>query len=111
MTLLKFSILVNREFYSLIPLFFSKSFVFATVKLDFFFHFRRNKRNVMGAAYKIVMQMGHGAHRVSFAELQAYKRAYDSLVEGGLEDPFCPSTVLEQATTNPGRVAVTLSAE
>lgn len=111
MTLLKFSILVNREFCSLIPFLFSKSLSLATVKLEFFFRFRRNKRNVMGAAYKIVMQMGNGAHRVSFAELQAYKRAYDSLVEGGLEDPFCPSTVLEQATTNPGRVAVTLSAE
>ena len=111
MTLLKFSILVNREFCSLIPFLFSKSLSLAAVKLEFFFRFRRNKCNVMGAAYKIVMQLGNGAHRVSFAELQAYKRAYDSLVEGGLEDPFCPSTVLEQATTNPGRVAVTLSAE
>ena len=93
------------------PFFFSKSLSLATAKLEFFFLFRRNKRNVLGAGYKIVMQMGDGVHRVSLAELQSYKRAYDSLMEGSLEDPFCPSTVLEQATANPGRVAVTLSAE
>ena len=93
------------------PFFFSKSLSLATAKLEFFFLFRRNKRNFLGAGYKIVMQMGDGVHRVSLAELQSYKRAYDSLMEGNLEDPFCPSTVLEQATANPGRVAVTLSAE
>ena len=93
------------------PFFFSKSLSLAAAKLEFFFLFRRNKRNVLGAGYKIVMQMGDGIHRVSLAELQSYKRAYDSLMEGSLEDPFCPSTVLEQATANPGRVAVTLSAE
>ena len=93
------------------PFFFSKSLSLATARLEFFFRFRRNKRNVMGAGYKIVMQMGDGAHRVSLAELQSYKRAYDSLMEGSLEDPFCPSTVLEQAAANPGRVAVTLGAQ
>ena len=57
------------------------------------------------------MQMEGGVHRVSLAELQSYKMAYDALVEGSLEDPFCPSTVLEQAAANPGRVAVTLGAQ
>ena len=57
------------------------------------------------------MQMEGGVHRVSLAELQSYKMAYDALVEGSLEDPFCPSTVLEQAAADPGRVAVSLGAQ
>ena len=57
------------------------------------------------------MQMEGGVHRVSLAELQSYKMAYDALVEGSLEDPFCPLTVLGQAAADPGMVAVNFGAQ
>ena len=57
------------------------------------------------------MQMGNGAHGISLEELQAYKNAYDALMEGSLEDPFCPLTVLDQAAATPGRVAVNIDAQ
>ena len=57
------------------------------------------------------MQMENGVHGISLAELQAYKMAYDALMEGSLEDPFCPLTVLDQAAATPGRVAINLGAQ
>ena len=55
--------------------------------------------------------MENGVHGISLAELQAYKMAYDALMEGSLEDPFCPLTVLGQAAADPGMVAVNLGAQ